>query len=135
MLKDEVTGKVHPTSSGIMYISLQKLSQESNPAGELASFFLGETPDPKDEAVKKIAKTISGSFDAFKKDKEVVKAMSVAERFRNEGIFEGEARGEARGITKLLELIKKGIDPDEAARLITAQIGSQPAAVDLRDEN
>jgi hypothetical protein len=75
----------------------------------------------------------------FKTDKEVVKAMSVAERYRNEGILEGEARGEARGdtigVTKLLELIKKGIDPDEAARRITAQSGSQPAVIGPRDED
>jgi hypothetical protein len=47
MLKDEVTGNAHPTSSGIMYISLQKLSQEKSSVGELASFFLGGISDPQ----------------------------------------------------------------------------------------
>jgi len=41
ILKDEVTGKDHPTTSGIMYVSLRKLSQEQGPAGELASYLLG----------------------------------------------------------------------------------------------
>jgi len=58
---------MHPESSRILYVILQKLSQENNPAGELALFLLGKTTDPQNEVVKKIAETFNASFQDFKK--------------------------------------------------------------------
>ena len=110
ILKDEVTGNVHPTSSSIMYISLSKLSKEKSPEGELASFLLGKTVNPLNEAVKTIINNFNNSFSAFKTDKEVAKMLSVAERYRNDGWYEGA--------NKVVELIKNGLSPDEALRIV-----------------
>ncbi|MDR0273515.1 MAG: hypothetical protein LBI27_09390 [Clostridiales bacterium] len=133
ILKDEVTEKIHPATSGIMYISLTKLSQENTPAGELALFLLGKISEPEDETVKEIVKTFNAGFNALKTDKEVVNNMSLAERFFCDGLEEGfdkgvaqgvaqgVAKGVVQGVTQLLELINKGIDPNEAARMIAAE--------------
>jgi len=118
ILKNEATGKRHPAISGIMYVSLGKLSEEESPAGELALFLLGKASELKDRAVKKIAKAFSASFKEFQADKEVTKMLSLAERYEHDGFVRGEARGEARGMTigaiKLAELIKNGFTVDEA---------------------
>ena len=116
ILKDEMTGNEHPTTSGIMYVSLTKLSQEESPAGELASFLLGKIIVPMNEEVKKISDAFNSSFNAFKSDREVVKVLSARDRGWHEGLVEGREEGEIKGANKLLELIKKGIDPDEAMR-------------------
>jgi len=42
--------------------------------------------------------------------------LSARERGWYEGLAEGREEGEVKGANKLLELIKKGIDPDEAMR-------------------
>jgi len=122
VLKDEVTGNAHPSTSGIMYVSLTKLSEEESPAGELASLLLGKNPNPRDKNVKKIAEALKSSFGSFKMDKDVVNVMTLAERYRGEGLAEGEARGEAKGMSKaadqMLALIKSGIDPEEALNII-----------------
>jgi len=59
---------------------------------------------------------------ASKMDKDVVNVMTLAERYRGEGLAEGEARGEAKGMSKaadqMLALIKSGIDPEEALNII-----------------
>ena len=137
ILKDESTNKVYPGTSGIMFISLTKLSKENNLAGELASFLLGRLPAPKSEEVKRIANTFNASFIAFKDDKEVKNAMSIAERHRNEGwvdgmevgLAEGESigmekgadKGVSAGASKMLELIKSGLSPDEALRRVNEE--------------
>jgi len=111
ILTDEMTGELYPDTSGMMFISLAKLSQENSAAGELASFMLGKDSRLESEEAKSIANAINASFEAFKADKEVKNTMSVAEKYRNEGWVEGvevgeakgiaigEAKGEARGIT------------------------------------
>jgi len=118
ILKDEVTDYIHPTSSGIMYASLSKLSQIKSPVGELASFLLGKTIAPEDEAVRTIVASFNNSFDAFKADKEVVKMLSVAERYHNDGVITGKIIGVTEGLSfganKVVELIKSGLSPDEA---------------------
>ena len=43
ILKDEAANTPYPKTSGIMFVSLQRLSAESGAAGELASFLLGKT--------------------------------------------------------------------------------------------
>ena len=130
ILKDEITNNTHPGTSGIMYVSLTKLSEESNPAGELAAFLLGKIADPQNDDVKKIAAAFNSSFDTFKADKEVVRMLSLADRYRHDGIVEGVAIGEARGkakgkaqgvnigIDRMLELIQNGLSPEEAIRKI-----------------
>ena len=67
---------------------------------------------------------------ASKMDKDVVNVMTLAERYRGEGLAEGEARGEAKGEARgeakgmskaadqMLALIKSGIDPEEALNII-----------------
>ena len=99
-LTDEITGETYPGTSGILFVSLPELSQENSPAGELASFLLGKLKTPKDKDVKAIAKTIKDSFNAFKADKEVKRTMTVAEKYKNEGIVEGRIEGEAKGRTE-----------------------------------
>ena len=123
-MKDEVTGNAHPGTSGIMYVSLTKLSEEDSAAGELAAFLLGKMTDPRNDDVKKIAKTFNASFAAFKADKEVVRMLSLAERYEHDGMVKGETRGKAKGrvqgfdigANRIVELIKAGLSPDDALR-------------------
>ena len=136
ILKDESTNKIYPGTSGMMFISLTKLSKEKTPAGELALFLLGKLKNPVNEDVKRIADMFKKSFEAFKDDKEVKNTMSIAEKYRNEGWIDGmdagiakgreEGREEGRekgreegvsiGALGIIELIKGGLSPDEALR-------------------
>jgi len=115
ILKDEITGDEHPKTSGILYISLTKLSQEKSHAGEFALFLLGRINEVDSEIVKRIANSFSASFNEFKSDQEVAGMLSFRERVLEEGIAEGRAEGAA----ELLELIKKGLSPEEAFRIFT----------------
>ena len=54
------------------------------------------------------------SFKAFKTDKDVVNVLSLAERYIQEGKYEGRLEG----IEKMLELIKSGFSPEDAIRKI-----------------
>jgi len=110
ILKDETTNKAFPNSSSMMFISLTKLSQQKNVAGELAQFLLGRLAAPQSTEVKRIANAFSTSFEAFKDDKEVKNAMTFADKYRNEGLVDGASR--------IVELIKSGLSPDEALRKI-----------------
>ena len=125
ILKDEATNKVFPNSSSIMFISLTKLSQQKNLAGELALFLLGKLTAPQSEEVKRIAQTFNTSFELFKDDKEVKNAMTIAEKHRNEGWVDGKEEGLDEGVSagtsKMLELIKSGLSPDEAFRRINEE--------------
>ena len=118
ILKDEVTRKTYPNTSGIMYINLTKLSQESSPAGELASLLLGKTISSKNEYVKNIKNAFDTSFSAFKNDKEVAKMLTLAERYKHDGVVEGVAKGVTIGADRVVELIKSGLSPDDALRKI-----------------
>ena len=134
VLKDEATGNAHPETSGMMYISLTKLSEEKSKAGELASLLLGKKTEFGDRDVQAIAKMLNKSFEGFKHDKEAVMMLSYEERKRLEGEAIGEARGEARGkaigeargkamarselANMAKELYEKGIDPNEIIHLI-----------------
>ena len=125
ILKDEATNKAFPNSSSIMFISLTKLSQQKNLAGELALFLLGKLTTPQSDEVKRIAKTFNTSFQAFKDDKEVKNAMTIAEKHRNEGWVDGVEVGAEKGLNaganKMFELIKSGLSPDEALRKINEE--------------
>jgi len=115
ILNDEVTGKDHPTTSGIMYVSLTKLSKEDSPAGELAAFLLGKVADPKNEVVKKIADAFKKSFSTFKADKEVARMLTLAERYEHDGVVKGEANLASR-VEK--ELQERGYDLAEIAEIM-----------------
>ena len=68
VLRDIVTGASYPNKSGIMFISLQKLSQDSkSPAGELAAFLIGEDVKPKNRDVIDIIDGFKNSFETFRK--------------------------------------------------------------------
>ena len=137
ILKDEATNKVYPDTSGIMFISLTKLSKKKNLSGELALFLLGKLSIPESEEIKRIASTFNRSFEAFKDDKEVKNTMSIADKYRNEGWVdgkeegiaegrvEGRAEGRAEGVnagaSKIVELIKSGLSPDEALRKVNEE--------------
>ena len=110
ILMEETSCKPYPNTSGILFVSLPKLSQEEGPAGELAAFLLGKLKEPKDKTVKEIAKVVKASFDAFKIDKEVKRTMTVAEKYKNEGIVEGIAKGITEGIAQgIIQGIAQGI--------------------------
>ena len=118
VLKDEVTNDAHPVMSGIMYVSLRKLAQEKGAVGELAAFLLGKATILETNEANNVSEAFKNSFETFKADKEVVNVLSLAERY----ISEGEARGEAKGLTigahKLAELIKQGFSVEDALRMI-----------------
>jgi len=130
ILKDEATGKTHPATSGIMYVSLSRLSKESGPVSELAAFLLGSTECPQYDIVRKITMSFNSSFDAFKADKEVTTMLSLRERGWYEGLAEGEARGEAKGraegiLEAAAKLLSKGVDFNfvaEALKLSESEI-------------
>ena len=85
------------------------------------------------EEVKRIAGTFNASFEAFKNDKEVKNAMTIAEKHRNEGWVDGVEVGMERGMergaekglnagaNKMFEFIKSGLSPDEALRRINEE--------------
>jgi hypothetical protein len=97
ILKDEGTNKVFPNASSIMFISLTKPSQNKNVAGELALFLLGNPTAPQSDEVKQITNTFNSSFKLFKDDKEVKNAMTIAEKYRNEGWVNGKEEGLGEG--------------------------------------
>ena len=137
ILKDEATGNIHPETSGIMYISLTKLSNEKSNAGELASLLLGKKFRFRNKDVRTIAKMLNKSFEGFKNDKEAVMLLTFEERKRLEGEAIGEARGEAKAKNALANLVKelheKGIDPNEIIRLIisNAELGADTLSVNV----
>ena len=123
ILKNETTGHEHPATSGIMYVSLTKLSKEKSPVGELASFLLGLKPNPENEEPKKVAEALYTSFKTFKTDKDVVNVLSLAERYTQEGKYEGRLEGRLEGrqereleITK--DMLKENMPIDMIARFM-----------------
>jgi len=137
ILKDEVSGSTHPATSGILYVSLTKLSEEFTQAGELAAFLLGKEMNPTNETVRKITRAFDNSFNGFKDDKEAVKVLSLAERYGYEGEVKGEARGRVEGrvealIESAIKLLKKGFDPQfisETLQLSDEQIAKAKQAI------
>jgi len=112
ILKDEDTGHTHPSTSGILYVSLDKLSQENTTAGELAAILLGKEKSTEDKNVGRVIQALNASFENFKSDKEVAFVYSLRDRWLNEGRVEGKeegiAEGKAEGVLELvLKLIKR----------------------------
>jgi hypothetical protein len=132
ILKDEVTDKVHPESSGIMYVSLPKLAKENTPVGELASFLLGINTDPQNEVVKKIADIFNASFQDFKEDEDVVTVLTHEERVRgkvwNAALAEGENKNKAEMASQVIALEEKGLDPAEILKQLKSLLVAVPNA-------
>lgn len=120
ILTNEANGKAHPEDSGIMYVSLSKLSKENTPAGELASFLLGLTTSPQNDVVKKIADSFNASFKVFKEDKDVVNVLTIEERVRDniwkDAVAQGEAKKEVEMANTFTRLKEKGLSPVEIMR-------------------
>ena len=133
ILKNEATGVQHPGNSGIMYVSLPKLSQKEGPAGELAAFLMGKVAGVKSETANKVAQAFNDGFNMFKRDKEALTMMTVRERWlyegRDEGREEGIAEGEEKGIIKgaistaeeFAELLRQGYTPEEILQMIKSR--------------
>ena len=129
VLKDVVTGASYPNKSGIMFISLQKLSQDRrSSAGELAAFLIGENVMPKNKDVKDIVDGFKSSFETFREQQEVIDMLTLTQRARYEGEVIGEARGELKAKVELyyMELnlniseiaIKLNISEDEVKQIL-----------------
>jgi len=111
LMTNDVVGNIHPYAPHTMYVSLPSLSLEKSQAGELATFLLGNTINITDKMVMGVVEQFRASFDIFKDDKEVAKAMTVQERF--------EQRGEDRGIIKsALLFLRKGMSLQEVAETL-----------------
>ena len=98
ILKDEETDIIYPKTSGIMLISLTKISEENadSPQGELAAFLLGMTADIKsikDANVRRIAAGFNKGFRVFKLDKGVEGVMTVREKWTMADRIEGRREG------------------------------------------
>ena len=115
--RDEVSGVVYPNASGIMFVSLKKLSQENTVAGELASFLLGKTNDVINKEVRQIADTLKKSCEEFCINKEVKKSMSVADELR----MEGRVEGRVETLRELSELINSGMSAEDALQRISEE--------------
>ena len=100
VLADERTKKLHPNLSGIMFVSLSKISKEESLSGELSRFLLGVETNAmnfKYSDVKGIINKMKIGFKAFKEDKEATNMLSFAERKLSEGEARGRREGEERG--------------------------------------
>ena len=126
---DEVTNNIHPTTLGIMHVSLARLSQEKSAAGELAAFLLGKAANPENDDVKQISGSFEVSFKEFKKDKEVGMMLSLAERYIDEGRVEGRLEGRVEGVnigvSRLAELLKSGLTLEDAIQKISEELKQQ----------
>ena len=107
VLKDEATGHTHPATSGILYVSLDKLSHENTPAGEVAAFMLGKKSEATNENVANILDAINTSFNNFKSDKDVAFVYSLRDRWLNEGKNEGREEGRIAIIESILKRLKR----------------------------
>ena len=138
---DEVSGKMYPNASGIMFVSLRKLSEEQSVAGELASFLLGKITVVKNDEVKRIAETLKKSCETFCNDKGVKKMMTIKEYLQMEarwqgmqegrqegmqqGMQQGRLEGMQEGMQELAKLIKLGMSVDEALIIASSNIAKR----------
>ena len=126
---DTVSGRPYPVGSGLAFISLTRLSESAGVAGELASFLLGKGKRIRSEEVRRIEAAFKKSLRAFCKNKEVRTRMSVAEKYRLEGMLEGreEGREEGRvegialGAARVAELVSAGYTPEDALRIVCGE--------------
>ena len=128
VLKNEQTNYPHPETSGIIYVSLDKLSKEDNVVGELAAYLLGKITDPQNEHVKAVKAAVDKGFTQFKTDKDVITVMSFQDRWLDEGRMEGRMEGITKGADRLAKLIKDGIPVDEALRIVKEEAGKEAVA-------
>lgn len=90
ILMGQFTGKKYPNKSGILYISLEKLSAIDSSAGELSRFLLGIDLDPRSEEVKNVASEIRKAFKIMQHDKEARNKMSNLDWVRQDAMEEGD---------------------------------------------
>jgi hypothetical protein len=121
ILKAEDGDNIHPGTSGILYVSLQKLAQCKTKAGSAARVMLGKSSAEDKEIAKPLYEGLQRIFEKFKEQKELANMMTFAERWHAEGRAEGMEKGMVTGVQKLMELIKSGMSPDEAAQLVLAE--------------
>ena len=126
LLKEETSGVTYPNASSILFVNMQKLSDRSSIAGEVAAFLLGKTRSINSGKAKRISSALKKSSREFSKDKGVKKSMSIKQKWQDEakteGIEEGIQQGKQQGIqqgiqqgaAKIVELIKAGLSPEEA---------------------
>ena len=127
LLKEESSGKTYPNASSILFINLNKLSNEKTVAGELASFLLGKTRDIKSGSAKRISNVLKKSCREFIKDEGVKKNMSVKEKWQHEaemkglqkGIQQGVQQGIQQATAKLTELINAGLSVEDALKEVS----------------
>ena len=126
VLKNEATNMPFPKTSGIMFVSLQRLSKESSAAGELASLLTGKQIDAKrikDASVRAIAEGLDKGFKIFKEDKEVVGMMTVREKWtmidRAEAKHEGKIEGKIEVYYSDLKMT-----PEKIAKLLNMDVSS-----------
>ena len=129
VLKEERTGALHPNISGILYVSLSKLSQRKDALGELVKFLLGVEVVPKSKKVQKVVESFNNGFQIFKEDKDVKKMLSLHERGFLDGVAQGVAQGEAKGkaeiLQKALELQQSGTSAEDILRVMLSEYGKK----------
>ena len=104
ILKDEKCGTRYPSNNNLMFVSLQKLSNEDCEAGELARYLLGQESNPKHDNVKEIKSTLDKGFEVFARDKEVIEHMTILEKRELEGMKKGIEKGIEKMLRKAIEL-------------------------------
>ena len=121
---DEASKAVFPQTSGMMFVSLQKLALQnpSTPASELAAFLLGILDNHEtitNNEVKHIAKMFKTTFGIFREDKEAKNMMTMAERWRRDARFEGVVDGISKGVVEsAVKIIQAGTPLQEAIRIL-----------------
>jgi hypothetical protein len=88
-------GDYYPRAVNIMFISLPRLAEKSNRCGFASRLLLGEELDALQGELKEIADMFKNEYENFKRNKEVVRQMTIYEEKYAEGFAEGEAIGEA----------------------------------------
>ena len=121
VIKDEISGRAYPIDTSLTFVSLTKLSEGKGTASELASFLLGTGKKIKCNKVRRISDAFRKSFREFCKDKGVRTRMSVAEKYRDEGIEQGIEQGIALGVNKVAELIKAGYTIEDALKIASGE--------------
>jgi hypothetical protein len=96
-MKEENTGAYYPRDINIMFISLQRLSEENTLCGELSKFLLGTTTATGElsNELKPITEMFKREYTIFKENEEVVQSMTILEERLEEGKELGRAEAEA----------------------------------------
>ena len=116
VLMDEAHHHPHPNATNILFVDLERLSQTSSIAGELAGVLLGAVKRPRDSQVKLIFENLLHSFDLFKVDKEARNIMTRREFHEAEGEARAEAKAEAEKIESAQKMIEDNLPIEKIER-------------------